>query len=68
MSGINHIGITVTDIDAAMNWYVNTFGLRVLADSPIHCDTTTEGADRRADVFGQRVDDLREFSSRDMPL
>jgi catechol 2,3-dioxygenase-like lactoylglutathione lyase family enzyme len=54
MSGINHIGITVTDIDAAMDWYVNTFGLRVLADSPIHCDTTTEGADRRADVFGKQ--------------
>ena len=26
-------------------------GLRLLA-GPIHCDTTTDGADRRADVFG----------------
>src|SRR5713101_4224334 len=53
MSGINHVGITVGDIDGAIDWYVKTFELRLLA-GPLHCDLTTAGADRRLDVFGQR--------------
>jgi catechol 2,3-dioxygenase-like lactoylglutathione lyase family enzyme len=53
MSGINHVGITVGDIDAAVDWYVTVFGLRLLA-GPAHCDMTTAGADRRVDVFGER--------------
>jgi len=53
VTGVNHIGITVGDIDRAVDWYVSVFGLRVL-DGVIVCDTTTPGADRRADVFGDR--------------
>lgn len=51
MSSINHVGITVRDIDEAVDWYVETFELRLLA-GPLHCDLTTAGADRRLDVFG----------------
>jgi len=52
-AGMNHIGLTVGDIDAAVQWYAKVFGLRLL-DGPMVCDTTTSGADRRRDVFGER--------------
>jgi predicted enzyme related to lactoylglutathione lyase len=48
---INHIGITVSDIDAAVDWYSSVFDLTVLV--PAHDATTeTDGAARRRDVFG----------------
>jgi catechol 2,3-dioxygenase-like lactoylglutathione lyase family enzyme len=50
---INHIGITVSDIDAAVDWYCSTFDLTVLV--PVHDATTqTDGAARRRDVFGKQ--------------
>jgi predicted enzyme related to lactoylglutathione lyase len=48
---INHIGITVTDIDAAVNFYTRAFDLTVLV-APFDASTQTEGAERRFDVFG----------------
>ncbi|PKW18575.1 VOC family protein [Saccharopolyspora spinosa] len=53
MTDINHVGVTVGDIDAAVRWYTSVLGLELLA-GPMHCDTTTTGAGRRADVFGTR--------------
>lgn len=48
---INHIGITVPDLDAAVAFYVEVFGLRVLVEPGLHTDQTAF-ADRRRDVFG----------------
>jgi catechol 2,3-dioxygenase-like lactoylglutathione lyase family enzyme len=53
MTAMNHVGITVGDIDRAITWYMSVFELRLLA-GPAHCDTTTAGAARRADVFGKQ--------------
>lgn len=53
MTDINHVGITVGDIDTAIGWYGDVFGLELL-DGPLLCDTTTVGAARRAEVFGPR--------------
>lgn len=50
-SDVNHVGITVGDIDAAVTFYTEVFGLELL-DGPMLCDRTTPGAERRADVFG----------------
>jgi catechol 2,3-dioxygenase-like lactoylglutathione lyase family enzyme len=48
---INHVGITVSDIDAAVEWYCSTFNLTVIV--PAHDATAqTDGAGRRRDVFG----------------
>lgn len=51
MAGMNHVGLTVGDIDAAVRWYADVFDLELL-EGPMHCDTTTPGAERRTDVFG----------------
>jgi predicted enzyme related to lactoylglutathione lyase len=52
-ASMNHVGLTVGDIDAAVRWYARVFGLRLL-DGPMLCDRTTSGAERRRDVFGER--------------
>lgn len=48
---INHIGLTVTDIDAAVRFYCEVFGLTLLAGPDLHTLQTANGA-RRRDVFG----------------
>jgi catechol 2,3-dioxygenase-like lactoylglutathione lyase family enzyme len=53
MTDVNHIGITVGNIDEAIQFYCSVLDMELLA-GPLHCDTTTAGADRRADVFGAR--------------
>jgi catechol 2,3-dioxygenase-like lactoylglutathione lyase family enzyme len=53
MSELNHVGLTVGDLDLAIAWYVEHLGLTLLA-GPIHADLNTAGGDRRADVFGPR--------------
>jgi catechol 2,3-dioxygenase-like lactoylglutathione lyase family enzyme len=58
MSGINHVGLTVGDIGAAVDWYRGVFGLRLLA-GPLHCDLTTPGAERRLNVFGPSWDGMK---------
>jgi len=50
---MNHVGLTVGDIDEAVDWYAKVFGLELL-DGPMHCDTTTTGAGRRREVFGDQ--------------
>ncbi len=50
---INHIGITVADIDAAVDFYTRAFDLTVLV-APFDASTATEGAERRFDVFGDQ--------------
>lgn len=51
MTSINHVGVTVPDLEKAVDWYVSVFDLELL-DGPMHCDLTTAGASRRVDVFG----------------
>lgn len=48
---INHLGITVGDIGAAVAFYTQVFGLRVLVAPQTHRLDTPAG-ERRADVFG----------------
>jgi predicted enzyme related to lactoylglutathione lyase len=50
---VNHIGVTVTDIDAAVQWYGTVFGLEVMA-GPMNCSVHTIGAERRRQVFGDK--------------
>jgi len=52
-AGMNHVGLTVGDIDKAIRWYQDTFGL-ILLVGPLHCDTATAGAARRNEVFGSQ--------------
>ena len=47
MTDVNHIGITVGNIDEAIQFYCSVLDMELLA-GPLHCDTTTAGADRRA--------------------
>jgi catechol 2,3-dioxygenase-like lactoylglutathione lyase family enzyme len=55
---INHIGITVPDIQAAVEWYCETFDLTVLV-APHTASRETPNADRRRDVFGSRWGEMR---------
>lgn len=58
MTAINHVGVTVPDLDKAIGWYVAVLGLELL-DGPLYCDRTTAGADRRQDVFGARWNGMK---------
>ena len=53
MSEINHIGLTVGDMDAAVTFYTSVFGLEVLVAPGTHTVDTYAG-ERRRDVFGTR--------------
>jgi catechol 2,3-dioxygenase-like lactoylglutathione lyase family enzyme len=53
MSEINHIGLTVGDIEAAVAFYTSIFGLEVLVSPSIHT-LESSASERRRDVFGQR--------------
>jgi catechol 2,3-dioxygenase-like lactoylglutathione lyase family enzyme len=48
---MNHIGLTVGDIDQAVAWYTEVLGLKLL-DGPMCCSRETVGAARRKQVFG----------------
>jgi catechol 2,3-dioxygenase-like lactoylglutathione lyase family enzyme len=50
---VNHVGVTVSDIDAAVEWYKKVFGLELMA-GPMDCSLHTIGAERRLDVFGEQ--------------
>jgi catechol 2,3-dioxygenase-like lactoylglutathione lyase family enzyme len=53
MSEINHIGLTVGDINAAVTFYTSIFDLEVLMAPSIHTLDSPAG-ERRRDVFGQQ--------------
>lgn len=53
MTEVNHVGVTVSDIDAAVEWYKKVFGLELMA-GPMDCSRHTIGAERRRDVFGEQ--------------
>jgi predicted enzyme related to lactoylglutathione lyase len=55
---VNHIGVTVGDLDQAIAFYSKVFELRVLVGAE-SASTATPGADRRADVFGTRWREMR---------
>lgn len=58
MTEVNHIGVTVSDIDAAVDWYVKVFDLELM-EGPMVCSTHTVGADRRKDVFGAQWGEMK---------
>jgi catechol 2,3-dioxygenase-like lactoylglutathione lyase family enzyme len=55
---VNHVGVTVGDLDAAITFYSEVFELDVLVGAET-ANTHTAGADRRADVFGERWQEMK---------
>ena len=49
---MNHVGISVTDIDAAVKWYQNLFGCTVLIAPIAAADDGGYFAEIIADIFG----------------
>lgn len=58
MIEVNHIGITVGDLDAAVTLYKAVFDLEVLVEAETATLKTAAG-DRRRDVFGPRWGGMR---------
>ncbi len=52
---VDHVGLTVTDLDAAIAWYVTVFGLDVLQGP----DVIGGDEERVRDIFGPNVADFR---------
>jgi catechol 2,3-dioxygenase-like lactoylglutathione lyase family enzyme len=52
---IDHVGLTVTDLDAAIAWYGAVFGLEVLSGP----DAIGGSEERVRDIFGPDVADFR---------
>ena len=52
---VDHVGLTVTDLDAAIAWYVAVFGLEVLQGP----DVIGGDEERVRDIFGPNVADFR---------
>ncbi|WP_225858296.1 VOC family protein [Rhodococcus wratislaviensis] len=55
---MNHVGVTVSDLEKAIDWYVNVFGLELM-DGPIDASLATVGASRRQEVFGPNWTGMR---------
>jgi catechol 2,3-dioxygenase-like lactoylglutathione lyase family enzyme len=55
---INHVGISVGDIDRAVEWYRDVLGFEVLVEAGTHTLSTANG-ERRKDVFGPRWREMR---------
>jgi catechol 2,3-dioxygenase-like lactoylglutathione lyase family enzyme len=55
---LNHIGLTVGDLDQAIDFYTTVFGLTLLVGAET-ATRETAGADRRAEVFGERWRGMR---------
>jgi catechol 2,3-dioxygenase-like lactoylglutathione lyase family enzyme len=55
---VNHIGVTVGDLDQAIAFYTEVFGLNLLVGAET-ASTSTLGASRRAEVFGDRWRQMR---------
>ncbi len=51
---VDHVGLTVTNLDAAIAWYQTVFGLSVLQGP----DVIGGAEDRVADIFGPAVGDF----------
>ena len=54
-TGVDHVGLTVTDLDAAISWYRAVFGLE-LVQGP---DVIGGDEERVRDIFGAGVADFR---------
>jgi catechol 2,3-dioxygenase-like lactoylglutathione lyase family enzyme len=55
---VNHIGVTVGDLDRAVCFYRDVFGLDVLV-GPERARAGHAGTERRADIFGTRWGEMR---------
>jgi catechol 2,3-dioxygenase-like lactoylglutathione lyase family enzyme len=49
---LTHVGLTVTDLDAAIDWYQRLFGLRLLCDPVDLVADDTHGGRLCRDLFG----------------
>lgn len=55
---VNHIGITVGSISEGVRWYVDVLGAQALCE-PLLGSTSTPGAARRREIFGERWREMR---------
>jgi catechol 2,3-dioxygenase-like lactoylglutathione lyase family enzyme len=55
---VNHIGVTVGNLDEAIEFYTGVLGLELLVGSET-ASKNTPGADRRAQVFGQHWGEMK---------
>jgi catechol 2,3-dioxygenase-like lactoylglutathione lyase family enzyme len=55
---MNHVGIHVPDIEAAVQWYRDVFDVRVLEGVGTHT-LATAGGERRRNVFGPRWREMK---------
>jgi predicted enzyme related to lactoylglutathione lyase len=58
MANVNHVGVTVGNLDEAIAFYSAVFGLTVLAGAE-SCNRGTRGGERRVQVFGERWHEMR---------
>jgi catechol 2,3-dioxygenase-like lactoylglutathione lyase family enzyme len=57
---VTHLGLTVTDLDAAVRWYVETLGLERIRPSAETRAGVGHGGAVAADVFGRRFGRFRQ--------
>jgi predicted enzyme related to lactoylglutathione lyase len=55
---VNHIGVTVGDLTAGVQWYSTVFGLTVLVPQA-ETDMSSAPRARRQDIFGERFGAMR---------
>jgi catechol 2,3-dioxygenase-like lactoylglutathione lyase family enzyme len=53
IQAFNHAGISVTDLDKAVDWYCDVFGLRLIR-GPLTLDIDAPDSEPPADIFGPR--------------
>ena len=56
---MNHVGLTVTDIDAAVAWYCDTFGCELLMAPIAAQDDGGYFAEIIADIFGPGFEEMK---------
>ena len=55
---IHHVGATVPDIDAAIDWYTRIMGFRLIS-GPFDLKPDPKGGDQASDVLGPKLKHLR---------
>jgi catechol 2,3-dioxygenase-like lactoylglutathione lyase family enzyme len=57
---VTHVGVTVTDLDAAVRWYADVLGLELIAPPAELQPDEGHGGAVAADVFGRRFGRFRQ--------
>ena len=57
---MNHVGITVTNIDEAAQWYTKIFGCTILMHPTLIEDDGSYFAEIVADIFGEKFQSIKK--------